>query len=50
MVRGGIEEGTDKARLPDNPHPEITLFQVNQWEEVKKLLVERGALDSGWRG
>jgi hypothetical protein len=49
MVRSCIAERTSKARLPHNPHPEIMLFQVKQWEEVEKLLVKRGALDSGWR-
>jgi hypothetical protein len=49
MVRSSIAECTYKARLPNNLHPEIMFFQVKQWEEVEKLLVERGALDSGWR-
>jgi hypothetical protein len=47
MVRSSVVECTCKARLPNN---EIVLFQLKQWEEVDKLLVERGALDSGWRG
>jgi ankyrin repeat protein len=50
MVRSGIAEGTSTARHPHNLHPEIDRFQVNQLEEVETLLVERGALDSGWRG
>jgi ankyrin repeat protein len=49
MVRSSIAECTYKARLPHNPHSEKQLFQVKQWEEVEELLVERGALDSGWR-
>jgi hypothetical protein len=49
MVRSSIVEFTSIARLPRNPHPEMMLFQVKQWEEVEKLLVERGASDSGWR-
>jgi hypothetical protein len=49
MVRSSIAECTYKARLPHNPHPENQLFRVKQWEEVEELLVERGALDSGWR-
>jgi hypothetical protein len=49
MVRKSIAESTSKARLPHNPEKEILLFQVKQWEEVEKMLVERGALDSaGW--
>jgi hypothetical protein len=47
MVRTCIADGTSKARLPNSSQPEIMFFQVNQWEEVEKLLVERGALDSG---
>jgi hypothetical protein len=50
MVRTGIAYGTSKARLPNNSHSEILLFQVKQWEEVETLLVGRGAFDSGWRG
>jgi hypothetical protein len=50
MVRSSIADGTSKARHPHNLYPEIILFQVQQWEEVEKVLVERGALDSGWRG
>jgi hypothetical protein len=49
-VRSSIADGTSKARLPNNSHPEIMFFQVKQLQEVEKLLVERGALDSGWRG
>jgi hypothetical protein len=45
MVRSSIAKGTAEARLPHNP---FILFLVKQWEEVEKLLVERGALDSGW--
>jgi hypothetical protein len=48
MVRSGIANGTSKARLPHNSHSEILSFQVKQWEEVETLLIERGALDSGW--
>jgi hypothetical protein len=44
MVRSAVAEGTCKARLPNN---ESVLFQVKQWEEVEKMLVERGALDNG---
>jgi hypothetical protein len=50
MVRHTIAEGMSEALLPHNPHPEISLFGVKQWEEVEQLLVERGALDNGWRG
>jgi hypothetical protein len=50
IIRRTIAEGTYKARHPNNLHPKIMLFQVKQWEEVEKLLVERGAFDSGWRG
>jgi hypothetical protein len=49
MVRSSIAEGKAEARLPDNPEKEILFFQVKQWEEVETLLIERGALDSGWR-
>jgi hypothetical protein len=49
-VRIIIAEGTSKARLPHNPDSEIILFVVKQWKEVEKLLVGRGALDSGWLG
>jgi ankyrin repeat protein len=47
VVRRSITQGTDIARHPRNPHPETMLFQLKQLEEVEKLLVERGALDSG---
>jgi hypothetical protein len=47
MVRYSIAECKYRASMPHNPHPEIVLFLVKQWEEVEKLLVERGALDSG---
>jgi hypothetical protein len=50
MIRTGIADSTSKARLPHNPHSEILFFQVKQLQEVEKLLVDRGALDSGWRG
>ena len=50
MVRSSIADGKAEARLPDNPEKEILFFQVKQWEEVETLLIERGALDSGWRG
>jgi hypothetical protein len=50
LVRSSIEEWKSEARLPDNSNSEIVLFQAKQWEEVEKLLVERGAFDSGWRG
>jgi hypothetical protein len=49
MVRTGIAASASKARLPNNSHPGIIFFQVKQWEEVETLLIERGALDSGWR-
>jgi hypothetical protein len=44
MVRGCIAQGNYKARLSNN---ESIFFQVKQWEEVEKLLVGRGAFDSG---
>jgi hypothetical protein len=50
MVRNTIVRASFKAKLSNNPHPEKLLFVVKQWEEVEKLLVERGALDSEWRG
>jgi hypothetical protein len=50
MVRSSIAEGKAEARLPDNPEKEIMFFQVKQLQEVETLLVERGALDCGWRG
>jgi hypothetical protein len=50
MVRYAIAECTSEARLPRNPHSEILFFQMKQLQEVENLLVERGALDSGWRG
>jgi hypothetical protein len=46
MVRSDIAYGKAEARLPHNTRSEIELFLVKQWEEVEKLLVERGALDS----
>jgi hypothetical protein len=46
MVRDIIAEGTSAARLPHNLDSEKVLFQIKQWEEVEKLLVERG-VDSG---
>jgi hypothetical protein len=49
-VRSAIAEGTYIARLPHNVESKKVLFQVKQWEEVEEFLVERGALDSGWRG
>jgi hypothetical protein len=50
MVRKSIADGRSKARIPHNPKKKILLFQVKQWEEVEKLLVERGTLDSAGRG
>jgi hypothetical protein len=50
IVRSTIAVATSEARRPHNSNSEIVLFQVKQWEEVEKLLVERGALDCGWRG
>jgi hypothetical protein len=50
VVRSVVVEGTYKAQLPHNPEKEKVLFQVKQWEEVEKLLVERGAFDSAGRG
>jgi hypothetical protein len=47
-VRINIAQGTAEARLRDNQEKEKLLFQVKQWEEVEKLLIERVALgDSG---
>jgi hypothetical protein len=45
MVRSCLENFF--GPLPDR---EKYLFQVKQWKEVEKLLVERGTLDTGWRG
>jgi ankyrin repeat protein len=47
LVRSSVAEGTCKARLPNT---ESMLFQLKQLEEVERMLVEREALDSGWRG
>jgi hypothetical protein len=46
-VRFSIAQCTDN--MPPNPHPvkEKMLFLLKQLQEVEKLLVERGALDSG---
>jgi hypothetical protein len=46
VVRSSIAEGKAEARLRDNPEKEKQLFLVKQWEEVEKLLFERGDLDS----
>jgi hypothetical protein len=53
MVRTGLGKCTAYIRLAaidPLPEKEKHLFLVKQWKEVEKLLVERGALDSGWRG
>jgi hypothetical protein len=50
IIRSGIAEGNYHVKLPRNPRSKKQLFRVKQWEEVEKLLVERGALDSEWRG
>jgi hypothetical protein len=41
VVRRSIEKFTDMA-AESLQHPDRLLFQVKQWEEVEKLLVERG--------
>jgi hypothetical protein len=43
MIRNIIAKGMYHERLRHNQHSEIMLFQLKQWEEVEKLLVERGA-------
>jgi hypothetical protein len=50
IVRDSIAEGTNEARLPNNPGKERLLFVLKQWEEVETLLIERGALDRVGRG
>jgi hypothetical protein len=51
MVRSCLEKCTAyTAALGPLPDRETYLFQVKQWKEVEKLLVERGTLDIGWRG
>jgi hypothetical protein len=50
IARHSIEEGTFVVRHPQNPHPEVDLFLLKQWEEVERLLVESGALDRSGRG
>jgi ankyrin repeat protein len=44
LVRCCIAQGTAEARLSHNPEKEKLLFQVKQWEEVEKLMIERWAL------
>jgi hypothetical protein len=50
MVRGTVEEFSDKVALPDNPDRVQHEFVLQQWRAIEEMLVERGAHDTGITG
>jgi hypothetical protein len=47
VVRATVGHLSDQVALPDNPDRVIDQFVLQQWREIKEMLVERGANDSG---
>jgi hypothetical protein len=45
-VRGAIEYFFNKVALTDNPEQVQHQFLLQQWREIEKMLVERGATDT----
>jgi ankyrin repeat protein len=46
-VRETVEKLSDRAARPDNPGRVQVQFLLQQWREIKGMLVERGAADTG---
>jgi ankyrin repeat protein len=46
-VRLTITHFSDKVALTDNPEQVQHQFLLQQWREIEKMLVERGAADTG---
>jgi ankyrin repeat protein len=46
-VRGAIEHFSNQVALPDNPDRVKHQFVLQQWREIKEMLVERGRRDTG---
>jgi ankyrin repeat protein len=47
VVRGAIEHLSNQVALPDNPDRVKHQFVLQQWREIKEMLVERGRRDTG---
>jgi hypothetical protein len=45
MVRSTIEDFSDHAALPDCPDRTKNVFLLQQWHDIEKMLVERGAAE-----